>query len=188
MPAAAWSSPRRTPSAPPYLQADYMPEAQTDRDASSAARVPPAPHRDRRSEPAPGQPPASARSCHAEMWAITAAVARSGHNPDLMSSFGDSISDTRPPERMRIVAGRVHACARHDPAPAAGWFGTRPRDGRLQRRPGRQSECAQRVVLVVALGAVLTLVIDLDRPQEGFLRVSQRPLTDVQQWIGTPTP
>ena len=44
------------------------------------------------------------------------------------------------------------------------------------------------VILVVALGAVLTIVIDLDRPQEGFLRVSQQPLLDVQQWIGTPTP
>ena len=36
------------------------------------------------------------------------------------------------------------------------------------------------VVLVVALGAVMTLVIDLDRPQEGFLQVSQQALLDVQ--------
>jgi hypothetical protein len=44
------------------------------------------------------------------------------------------------------------------------------------------------VVLVVVLGAVLTLVIDLDRPQEGFLTVSQQALLDVQQSIGTPLP
>ena len=44
------------------------------------------------------------------------------------------------------------------------------------------------VVLVVALGAVMTLVIDLDRPQEGFLQVSQQALLDVQRWIGTPSP
>ena len=43
------------------------------------------------------------------------------------------------------------------------------------------------IVLVVALGAV-TVVVDLDRPQDGFLRVSQQPLLDVQAWIGTPTP
>ena len=43
-------------------------------------------------------------------------------------------------------------------------------------------------VLVVALAAVLTLVIDLDRPQEGFITVSQQPLIDVQRQIGTPTP
>ena len=44
------------------------------------------------------------------------------------------------------------------------------------------------LVMIVALGAVLGLVIDLDRPQEGFLRVSQRALLDVQEWIGKPPP
>jgi hypothetical protein len=41
--------------------------------------------------------------------------------------------------------------------------------------------------MVIALGAVLTLVIDLDRPQEGFINVSQQPLLDVGQWIGPPS-
>jgi membrane protein YdbS with pleckstrin-like domain len=41
-------------------------------------------------------------------------------------------------------------------------------------------------VLVVVLAAVLTLVIDLDRPREGFLQVSQQPLLDLQQQIGAP--
>ena len=42
------------------------------------------------------------------------------------------------------------------------------------------------VVLVVVLGAVITLVVDLDRPRDGFLQVSQQPLLDVQQQIGAP--
>jgi hypothetical protein len=41
-------------------------------------------------------------------------------------------------------------------------------------------------VLVVVLAAVLTLVIDLDRPREGFLQVSQQPLLDLQQQLGPP--
>ena len=41
-------------------------------------------------------------------------------------------------------------------------------------------------VLVVVLAAVLTLVIDLDRPRDGFLQVSQQPLLDLQQQIGPP--
>jgi hypothetical protein len=41
-------------------------------------------------------------------------------------------------------------------------------------------------VLVVVLAAVLTLVVDLDRPREGFLQVSQQPLLDLQQQIGAP--
>lgn len=35
---------------------------------------------------------------------------------------------------------------------------------------------------------VLTIVINLDRPQEGLLQVSQQPLVDIQEWIGLPTP
>jgi hypothetical protein len=41
-------------------------------------------------------------------------------------------------------------------------------------------------VLIAVLGAVLTLVVDLDRPRRGFLEVSQQPLIDVQQQIGSP--
>ena len=41
-------------------------------------------------------------------------------------------------------------------------------------------------VLVLVLAAVLTLVVDLDRPREGFLQVSQQPLLDLQQQIGAP--
>ncbi len=44
------------------------------------------------------------------------------------------------------------------------------------------------VVLIVALGTVLTLVIDLDRPREGFLQVSQQPLIDLHQELGNPRP
>ena len=44
------------------------------------------------------------------------------------------------------------------------------------------------VVLIVALGTVLTLVIDLDRPREGFLQVSQQPLIDLHHELGNPWP
>ena len=40
----------------------------------------------------------------------------------------------------------------------------------------------------VALGSVITLVIDLDRPREGFLQVSQQPLIDLREELGNPRP
>ncbi|CDH46889.1 DUF4239 domain-containing protein [Candidatus Contendibacter odensensis] len=40
------------------------------------------------------------------------------------------------------------------------------------------------VGLVIVLGAVITLVVDLDRPREGFLKVSQQPLLYLQEQIG----
>jgi hypothetical protein len=39
--------------------------------------------------------------------------------------------------------------------------------------------------MILALSAVLALVVDLDRPRDGFLEVSQQPLIDVQQQIGS---
>jgi hypothetical protein len=43
-------------------------------------------------------------------------------------------------------------------------------------------------VLIVVNGDDTILVVDLDRPQEGLLNVSQQALLDVQRWIGPPTP
>jgi hypothetical protein len=42
--------------------------------------------------------------------------------------------------------------------------------------------------MIVALGAVSTRVVGLDRPQEGLINVSQQALKDVQAWIGEPSP
>ena len=44
------------------------------------------------------------------------------------------------------------------------------------------------VVLIFALSTVLTLVIDLDRPREGFLQVSQQPLIDLHEELGDRRP
>jgi hypothetical protein len=41
------------------------------------------------------------------------------------------------------------------------------------------------VVLVIVLGAVLTLVVDLDRPRDGFLTVNQQPMIDLAEQIGS---
>jgi len=43
-------------------------------------------------------------------------------------------------------------------------------------------------ILVIALGATILLVIDLDRPRDGFLQVSQQPLINLHERIGDPQP
>ncbi|PPI83823.1 hypothetical protein KEHDKFFH_12255 [Marinobacter maroccanus] len=43
-------------------------------------------------------------------------------------------------------------------------------------------------VAFAILGAVITLVVDLDRPRDGFLKVSQQPLTDLQEQVGALPP
>jgi hypothetical protein len=121
---------------------------------------------------------------HAEMWAITAGVVRSGHSPDLMSAFGDSVTELVGISESRIVAGlyarvpeTVLLLLLVGSALSLGMVGYNA--GLAKRR-----SVLSAVVMVVALGAVLTLVVDLDRPQDGFINVSQQPLLDVGQWIG----
>ena len=52
---------------------------------------------------------------------------------------------------------------------------------------GRRSPLTA-LVLIVVLGAVITLIIDIERPQGGTLTVSQLPLIQLQEQIGPPTP
>jgi hypothetical protein len=50
---------------------------------------------------------------------------------------------------------------------------------------GRRSPLTA-IVMIVVLGAVLTLIVDIDRPQGGSLTVNQQPLTDLAEQIDPP--
>ena len=43
------------------------------------------------------------------------------------------------------------------------------------------------IVMIVVLGAVITLIVDLDRPGDGFISISQQALTDLESQIGPPS-
>ena len=43
------------------------------------------------------------------------------------------------------------------------------------------------LALVLAFSAVVTLIVDLDRPQEGLLRVSQQTMIDLQKTLVAPS-
>ncbi len=121
---------------------------------------------------------------HERMWAILAATAQSGHSPDLMSSLGEALTEVSDRAEERVVAGlyarvpeTVLLSLLAGSTLAVAMLGY---SAGLSRRRGFMSA----VVLILALGAVTALVIDLDRPQDGFLRVSQQALLDVQDSIG----
>jgi hypothetical protein len=124
---------------------------------------------------------------HAAMWAITAEVARSGHSPDLVSSFGESLSEIVALNETRVVSGGYARVP--ETVLLLLLIGSVLSLGMVGYSAGikRRRSVLSAVILVVALSAVLTLVIDLDRPQQGFITVSQQPLLDVQQWIGQPS-
>jgi hypothetical protein len=121
-----------------------------------------------------------------QMWAIQAAVAASGHSPDLVSSFGESLNEVVTVSQRRVVAG-VYARVPQTIMflLLAGSALSLAMVGYTAGLKGRRSLLSA-TVLILVLGVVTTLVVDLDRPQEGLLTVSQQALIDVQRWIGQP--
>ena len=123
-----------------------------------------------------------------QMWAITEEVAQTGYSPDLVSSFGGSVTDLVAISEQRVVAS-IYARVPETILMLllAGSALALAMVGYSAGLEGGRSVLSA-LVMVVALGAVLVLVIDLDRPRDGFLTVSQQPLVDVQQRIGDPAP
>jgi hypothetical protein len=116
----------------------------------------------------------------AEMWAIAEDEARTQPS-DVTALFIESLNEVIDLHTSRFVAG---VYARVPPTIlllllggvilSLGLVGY---DAGLTRK--RSPIIA--IVLVIALGATLWLVIDLDRPREGFIQTSQQPLIDLQQ-------
>jgi hypothetical protein len=126
------------------------------------------------------------RELQPQMWAVFRPVMRSGHSPDLMSSLGESLTEIVAVDETRVVSG-LYARVPETVLILllAGSALSLAMVGYSAGLNGRRSVLSA-VVMVVALGIVLALVIDLDRPQDGLVNVSQQPLLDVQARIGMP--
>lgn len=169
-----------------YQRADYLPPADAaELKALLRAYLP------LRIVTDPSEVPANiARSAELtqQMWAIDARVARSGHSPDLMSSLGESLNDIVTVGEQRVVAGVYARVPQTIMIILLGGSAlSLAMVGYSAGIKGRRSLLSA-TVLILALGVVTTLVIDMDRPQEGFLTVSQQALVDVQRWIGSASP
>jgi hypothetical protein len=121
-----------------------------------------------------------------ELWAVAERVATEYVDSDLTALVVDSINEIIRVSSYRVTAG-VYARVPETillllfalTALAIAMVGYRA--GVTNRH-----SLATATLLAVTLCAVLTLVVDLDRPQEGFLTVSQRALQELQQQIGDP--
>ena len=169
-----------------YLEADYLPQPAADRIKELLREYLPLRIADTSDRAQVQADFLQSQDLHTEMWAITTEVAQSGYLPDLVSSFGDSLAEIRSIHETRTVA-RDYARVPETvlwlllvgSALSLGMVGY------SAGLTGRRSVLSAGAMVLV-LGAVLVLVIDLDRPQEGFLHVSQQALLDVQQSIGEP--
>jgi hypothetical protein len=124
---------------------------------------------------------------HGEMWTIAEEVARRTDSQDLVALFLESLNETINLHESRVVAGIYSRVPETVVLLLLG--GSALTLGMVGYGAGltRQRGVISAVVLTFGLTAVLMLVVDLDRPRDGFLQVSQQPLIDVQQRIGPPS-
>jgi hypothetical protein len=117
-----------------------------------------------------------------QLWAIAEDAARKDSS-DVTALFVESINDVIIAHEQRVTAG-VYARV----PPTILWIlilGAALSLGMLGYSAGltKRRSPVSAIALIVALGAVLTLTVDLDRPRDGFIQVSQQPLVDLQRQI-----
>lgn len=125
----------------------------------------------------------------AKLWSIAEESARAMPNSVVLGLYIDSVNEVIDLHGKRIAAsiyGRVP-----ETILLLLLFGSMLTLAMVGFNAGltRRRSPLTAVVLIFVLGAVITVVFDLDRPRGGFLEVSQQPLIDLQDQIGaTPLP
>jgi hypothetical protein len=120
-----------------------------------------------------------------EIWVKSEAIARTTDKGDLVALYLESLNETidlREARQIAIVNARVPETVLL--LLFAGAILTLAVMGYSAGLAGHRS-LVSAIALVFVLGAVLTIVVDLDRPRRGFLQVSQQPMLDLQQQIGS---
>lgn len=119
----------------------------------------------------------------AKLWSIAEGLARATPESDVLGLFITSLNETIDLHETRVIAGQYARVP--ETILIFLLLGSMLTLGMMGYNAGltRRRSSLTAVVLIAVLGAVVTLVVDLDRPREGFLTVSQQPLIDLQEQI-----
>jgi hypothetical protein len=129
---------------------------------------------------------ARSEELHAELWVLAEEVAQTTDRGDVTALFIESLNEVIDVHAMRVTAG-IYARV-PETVLAVLVLGSILSIGMVGYNAGLtgRRSLISAAVLIVALGVVLVLVVDLDRPQNGFITVSQRPLQALEQQLGPP--
>jgi len=121
-----------------------------------------------------------------KIWSITEELARNNPESEVLALYIESLNETIDLHEMRIVAG-IYSRVPHTVLLLlfAGSLLTLAAMGYTSGLMKTRSP-ASSMIMVIVLGAVITLVVDLDRSQDGLVNVDQRALIDLQEKIGAP--
>ncbi len=122
-----------------------------------------------------------------ELWAVAMELARDGYDSPLIALYIDSLNDTLDVQSVRDNAGvNVRVPETVMLLLFAGSLMSFAMVGFSAGLTERRSLLTAAVMILV-LGAVLMLIVDMDRPQDGTLTVSQQPLVTLVEQI-SPAP
>jgi hypothetical protein len=166
-----------------YLRAGYLPEPASSRIRELLREY--VPLRVLSRDPA-GAPARIARSTelHADLWSIAEELARTNPESDVLALFIESLNEVIDLHGSRITVGIYGRVP--DTVIVLLFLSSTLTLGMVGYNAGlsRRRSPLTAIVMIVVLGAVLTLVVDLDRPREGFLTVNDQPLIDLSREIG----
>ena len=168
-----------------YLRADFLPEAQRAETQNllreyAALRVQGA------STIVSHDGMAKAAALHDRLWAVAATVDKKT-DPIMVGLFFQSLNETIDLDAVRVAALR-------NQVPDIIWYSlyiitifTMAEIGYQFGLSGTRSWIVT-ILLALVFTAVILLIADLDRPQQGLLQVSQQALLDLLGKIATPSP
>ena len=124
---------------------------------------------------------------HNQLWSIVRRQAGENSDPVLLGLFVDAVNDLIDVHSLRLIEDMSRI-------PGLMWlvfYGIAAISffilGLVSSADGKRNPIAV-VLFALAVGAILVLIVDLDRSQEGVVNVSQKALRDLQQQFGNPTP
>jgi len=129
---------------------------------------------------------AQTAALHDRLWAVAAVVDKKA-DPVMVGLYIQSLNETIDLDAVRVAANR-------NQVPDIIWYSlyliTMLTMAEIGYQFGLSGTRSWPVTIMLALvfTAVILLIADLDRPQQGLLRVSQQALLDLLGKIGTPTP
>jgi hypothetical protein len=122
----------------------------------------------------------------AALWAETEALVEADPDSESVGLFVETVNDTIDDGAKRQVAIETWR------VPETMWFAALfmafASMGLLGFAAGMRGarNAVALVVLVLVFSAVITLIVDLDRPYDGILTINQQALVELQQQIGSP--
>ena len=123
-----------------------------------------------------------------ELWSIARGPANETSGSEMLALYITTLNETIDANTTRVTAG-LYARVPETIALLL-FFGSALAAGMVGFSAGltRRRSPLTAVVLVVVLGAVIALIVDIDRPTGGTLTTGQQPLIDLQRQIGPPSP